>query len=1730
MSGREQLQEWQSLQSKPMDHTCSIGIQFLDNLENIIFISHGSDVTFYSDDMSAHYYPTFTLKTTCTTISDLHGMKMVEDYIVLYTCHNAPSGRVTVEAMQIIFHNVDLAESDETADTLLQCLDDLSDALESRKGNITYIDDVISSNSLMTFDNPQTWMGPVVFAKGLTVTGTTHFTQTLDVKASEDEIRLSQFASLVGSLQNDVNALIEESEGILYFTGDQNLTGPIIASTITANEASFNVLKIQNINGIPLLDLEKRFLISGIDQIIETSVIASSLTVDLFTTRSPSLVGTINGFLTTDLMRKSLGDQVVTGEHTYNTVVCGGITNMDGNIDWLSINGIHSSAIVTEGSDVTFTDKKKFNSLTVTGQINARLINDVDVSDLASKVIYMDVMHTQTLTGSYSLAYVKVDGNVDVATINNINFRELAASVVKTTGDYALEGPIKYMESVTVTGDLDTASINGVEWRDIVDLESGDLISGKFYIAKGFVSEVIRCDSINELDLSNDVVLTHTMQTIYGRITFDSDVYVTGAAGVVMDNDATINNIDPSSLKIDVSTLGVLVVEDAVNFSVPLTCTGDVTASTINGLSLHGIENLYWRRSVDQDINVNVHINQAVFLEAVTGSSINGNQMTDYLDFRSLQMISGSYTFQDSVTVKGNLELGPGSTVNGIDVVTLNNTVLTLYGDQTIEGPMNCHSRLTIGTLDLSGTLNGINLSTDLMRLDEDFEHKGHLVFVSNTVAESIFLNSHLNVDSLNGFDVRETAENMVIMNEDAIISGSSGLQLTGTVSITTLNVSGTIDGVNLEDLVKRALLKSSASPQVVTGHVTVTEGVHFSQPPTLDKVNSKNWEKHLNDVVLKNYSGIISGTKTFHQPLNILGNFDPVTINGIRVADLASRCLTKSSDQVIYNPYTFNSSISVSYLSSPVIDGVNMSNILLIDQAGNLGGTAVFMSDTTFIGDVTSAHNLLGCDELNKRPIIRDQYGNINIHESIRIEDLSLSGTVISEAAVMAGTTQKINLDHFLDSLVLKSVPQEIYGTVEFLGDVNVSSMTVNTINDVNIVELYRDSVMDDEDTVITCNLEFSNPLTVNNLVVETSILGKSGSGVLVNGVNIAYLQTQAVLDNEDTFIIVGDKTFHNGFSTDNLMVNKTLGGVAVNDLVAFPNARNLSEVVFNAPIMIRGNLNVSGLLDGINLADVMRNRVTLDGSHTLLGACKFDAINVEGNIEVEKINDVVIANLVRKVAPTQIISGHKTFGGGLTVNGEINATVLNGIYIKQLKNIVRTDKDYNITHPVTFEASVRTSSLVEVNGTVSQDLHSLDQNISILNSELENRYEYIKDLQNEIETITRENYAGARAMFLVLAYLEKVNYYKLRYFGGMKFITDYNLEGGNTLLSVKSCDRDCVCDAETRLYKVSQTGTVAEEASIIFPGSVFIFGWPAMNLQITLTLICHPEASVAIEVSSNSDGYLHTVLKAQMSLGLVIDSAMFIDGSAAYVVTIAMFEDATNSTSETSITTLKYNSYTSSLSKVWEERTHRSAAKLDLTKINGNWFLLVANQLGTENIDVYTAISKVYIWDSTGEEFISKGEYVADHVTSGMFMKSVRPEEENFFSLTQLKAAKYPVFEENLEYTKKVLVFRYSNETGSFAEFESLDTFGVVDQATLTVGESLYLLLLSQVEERLDVYEYFPLEGFKLYQKVRVARPYALEVVELQMETFVLVSTSLSQGLLKLKVNTKGVDGSKF
>ncbi|XP_071544738.1 uncharacterized protein [Panulirus ornatus] len=1735
---REQLQEWQTLESHPVDHSSSFGIHFLDNLENIIFMSHGPEITFYTDDMSAHYFPSFTVKTTCTSIINLDGIKIKENNVIVYTCINDLTGEVTVEGKLLIFRVIELAESQTRADSLLRCLDELDNVLHDRKKDISYLSNVISSGSLMVTDNSQTWTGPVLFSKGLTVTGTTSFADILNIKVSEDSTdtqSLLQFALLTNNLQYSVNSLVNDSMGVLYYSDNQTISGPIAASSLTADRADFNFLKINNVNGIPLLDVEHKFLITGVNQVINTSMVVDYMTVDTFTTRSTSSIGTINGLLTSEFMRKSVREQIITGEHTYRSVLCGGITNTFDGSKYININGIDSSTIVTKGTSVTFVDGKFFNKLTVLGDIDTGLVNGVDVSSLSNRLIYTDATQQQTLTGSYMIAFILVDGDVDVASINGVNLQDLNSAVVKTTGDFNLQGGVTYTKSLTVTGILLTTSVNGVEWDDLVDLGSQDLISSNFYFVNAIVTDAIRSDNINGLDISQDVVLVDTQQTVNGRIIFKRDVLVNGESGVLMEEGATINNIDLSTLLANEAGLDVLVVKDVASFTVPLTCSGDVVARKINGLILSGIEDRYWRRSVDQDINVRLHIDHVVFLNDVTGSSINGHQMSDFLSFGGSQLITGSYVFKNSVTIHGNLALNVDSTVNGIDVIALNRSVVTVYGDQTIKGHVECTGKMTIGELDLAGRLNGIDVTSDLMRLDQSLRHTGHLTFASRTAVASMALNGDFIVDSLNGFDVLASAVDMVLVDEDAIIKGSFGLQFSGSVSVASLNVSGTVDNINLDSLVKHALVKSSSSYQLVTGHITVTDAVHFSQAPTLGQVNSKNWDKHLNDVVSRDYSGHISGTKTFLQPLSIYRNFNPLSINGIKVADLASKCLTKSGEQVIQGHYTFSSSISTTHFSSLMIDGVNVNELLLTDQVGYLGGSVTFMKNLTFLGDITVSTDLLGgCDvkELDARAVQKDQEGNVNIYSPFRVEYLTVMGNVISEAPVLVGTAQKVDLEHFFNTLVLRSSRQDIYGAVEFV-DVSITALYVETINGINIGELYRVSVMDNEDTVIVCNLEFGNPLMVNSLVV-TSLSSLSKNGVLVNGVNITNLEMQAVLARGHTFVITGEKTFSIGFSTDNLSVNKSLAGVPVDDLLVVSDVRSVvKDVAFVAPISVHGDLLVSGLLDGVDMAHVLSTRVRLDKMETVFGNCKFGAIRVKGDLEVDQINDILVSDLVLKYGRTsQEIFGQKIFEGGLLINGNINTTLLNGLDILQLsRTVVKRNQNATIVQQVTFEGPVRTSAAVDAQGTVGDiNIHNLSQAISALRGSMGNQYEYILYLEEKIVKQTTENYGDAKSMFTLMAYLEKITFYELPYFGGLTFLENFNLQHGSDFIGIRSCRKHCVCDAETIFLEVDTHGNISKDSQLVSQGSMFVLSWPSINLQITLNTICNVGVTTSLKFVEIRNGRLHTLLETKMSLGLITDAGLFVDKGTIYIVTVSMFEDefGTNSTANAVISVLKYDDYEYSLTNVWYETSQRSASRLDLTFINGKWFLLVANQLGTENVDMYTAVSKLYAWDSYGEKFISKGDYVADHVTSGMFMKSLVPVEENFFTLTQLKAAKYPTFEENLEYTKEVLVFRYCNETDSFKEFESLETYGVVDQATLTIGNSLYLLLLSEVKDKLDVYEYYPLEGFKLYQKVPLENPYALVIVKVGDESFVMVSTRSPPGLLKLKVNVKGVDPS--
>ncbi|XP_071543754.1 uncharacterized protein [Panulirus ornatus] len=253
------------------------------------------------------------------------------------------------------------------------------------------------------------------------------------------------------------------------------------------------------------------------------------------------------------------------------------------------------------------------------------------------------------------------------------------------------------------------------------------------------------------------------------------------------------------------------------------------------------------------------------------------------------------------------------------------------------------------------------------------------------------------------------------------------------------------------------------------------------------------------------------------------------------------------------------------------------MDTIMLVDEAGQVGGKVTFTEDLNLFDGLSSDSNVLdGCNiaELQNGAIWKDE-GDVTIDSDVIVDNLIIEGNVKASAditAVKAGN--KVDVKHFLNSLVLKSSDQSITAKVQFLNDIYIGVVKVDTINNVNIDELYRLAVLQNEDVVIKCDLSFTKGLTVRNLKINSTLSGRGSKGVLVNGVDLSEMRNQAVLTSDGSSIVRGRKTFVNAFTADHLNA-VSVGGVMVRDLVVVTRDDIIADnLVYTAPISIFGDL----------------------------------------------------------------------------------------------------------------------------------------------------------------------------------------------------------------------------------------------------------------------------------------------------------------------------------------------------------------------------------------------------------------------------------------------------------------------------------------------------------------------------------------------------------------------------
>ncbi|XP_042894169.1 uncharacterized protein LOC122267999 [Penaeus japonicus] len=1633
----ERLLLWQELDKgmevAPVD---SIQTYRFSSLESIIMVAYGGKVAFYADDVYGHFNLDFVMHTNCNSIGDLAMVKMSDAYVVTYICVDG-SGNTVMKAQLVDLEVIDLEEPKDEMDSLRECLNTIKEDIVSRKSSIEYLEVVVTTDLLIATDKPQTWVDEYVCSLPVTISGTLISQETViigDGSAQLHEETYNQFVTKTNSLENNVDSVNSGMNNVLYHSKDQIITGPIAVTSLTADKFESNTTKLTESNGTPLLSLAEVFMIDGIDQQVSSSMYIDTMKTDAFSTRDGASSATVNGILTNQLMRKSLASQEVTGKFEYEDLNVQSIEGLTTNDQSLTINGIDTNTIVMKGKNASFLDKKTFESLTVLESVDIELLNEIDLSDLAEDLVFVNSFNTQILDGRFTLQDVTVDGNVDVSLINNVDMKELNNLVVKKSGDYSLSGDVTYQSNLGVTGTLTSPKLNGIDVSNIVDLQT-DHITGNYTFTNVNVDTAINSNNINGIDTNVDVVTIDADETVLGKFEHGRG---------------------------DMGTIIVYVIGR----------------------------------------------------EATRARSVNGHQMEDFLSVTGVQTINGTYNFQGLILVDGNLAIKDGEKIDGVDVSEVNKNLVTLSDDQDIEAKTSFTGKLTLNDLVLNGNLNGWNVKDDLTRLDLSLPHTGSLTFVDKTTATSLKLsNSNLVVQSLNGLNVENAKADLVLVNEDASIAGS--LKFTSSVSAKSLDVSGTVDNVDMGDLVSRSLKKNSATAQSVSGAISVNKGVDFGQNPSLGVVNGKDWTTHLAKVVPVNYNGVISGRKTFSQPLSISGNFNPTTLNGFDVAQLASRILTKGTNQNVAGKYTINGDITANNVVADQIDGVLASNLLLMDESSVVAGTVSF-ADNLVVGDLTSESGILdGCNlvQLNQTTVWRNVNGDVEMPFTLNVGNLLVEKDATVNDAFQAGTVSKTDVFHFLDSLVLKSTDQQISGEVEFLTDLSVSTLVTDTMDNVEVDKLYDTTVMDNEDSVINCDVTFTKLLTINQLKTNT-MYGLGAQGILVDTINVTDVNEHAVHLTGGPYLITGDKTFNNGIGTGKLSVVGSLDGVPVDDLVVLSNhKRHADNLSFKAPIQIKGDLQVDGLVDNVDLEQLLSDRIKLDASETLSSSTTFGGMKVEGNLLVETIDDVKVSEIVFKSGrANQVIEGDKTFSGGLHVVGEVQSPVINGVDILHLNdNIVRQDKTATITKELVFEESVSSQAPILIQGNINGfDLSATAYENSVLQGNIRAESDRLVNLNSTLSEIHLDTKKLACGLYETFSYGEVILETKLDFSGKMSLET---LNAGNNHVLVRECsDYLCMCPSRYASYYFNNGGNMYASSSVASQDSAILFSSEYENSAIYNS--CNGGSSF---LSMLLDDQQLSIPLGQ-TLGIVSDVKSFGTNRGTYFVTTGAIPDWNNAAT-TTINVLKLNQ---APTVVWSLQTSYSASSLDLTLGDEGWLLLVANSVAAnDSVDPFTAPSQLYLWSEAEEKFTLVQEYMGQHVTSGIFLKS-KKYSEAFFTLTQLMAASSKVLKENLDYCTQVQV--YKQGSSGYLPHESLPTYGAVAQIPLYIGDDIYLAILSDFTDTLDIYELVPAEGFRLSQKILVCKK-PVDVVKIGTnENFLLVTCMDPPQMITIRVNIKG------
>ncbi|MCM8806144.1 MAG: filamentous hemagglutinin N-terminal domain-containing protein [Candidatus Omnitrophica bacterium] len=936
----------------------------------------------------------------------------------------------------------------------------------------------------------------------------------------------------------------------------------------------------------------------------------------------------------------------------YITISATGQVQNTGTISTSGANSyvvIDAGSIVQNGDITTPTGGNEYVSLTATGAITDT--ND-GTTDITTQSLY--ILGASSVGGSAANAAL----DTDVANLY----------VVNVAGNTY----ISEKDSVTVTG------VN---------------VTGNF---------VLTAVGTPAITTTGNIVSSAGLVDLAGAVNLGANVL--GGAGVELDN---------------VTLTADVVVASAngyVNFGGTINGAYDLTANAASTVTFGGIVGGTTGIN-DLLVSAGTLIDVNAAIQDANTITFNGNSDLG----ANLTATNGNIVLNGNVTLSGGARTltasaaGADILVNG-DISAAQN--LTLTANDVV-------SLTTIGALGADPTLLDVNATTALLGGDitvdgsVDLSGTTTTTLVNNIIIDISGAGSvdQLSIGTLNG------GKSLTIIADDSDVSLGAITQLTGltVTSADEINLNGAINipgaialtsttGTDVNGGITGANAITITGPATLSADVTATNNILFNNGVTIDSSTRS--------ITSTNGNITFVGDITGNQILNLSATSGNVSLAGVNLTgttgfDIDALTAVLNGNITVAGNIDLSGVVTTTVGEDITIDGsgATTGTITLARITGNhnLQITQGADDDVIFGGDVTA---LTGLTVTNADDI--DVGGAINIQGSVL---LTAADTInvnrnINSGGLVGLTGDKVNVNANIgvtgnNSLGIQATDITIAGTSDAAlssGSGPINLIASNSINigtgaaRAEILSTSGGSLNADAPTVSIggsnsgTGIWMDGAVTIGTGGTDTITVGDGVFGI--QGRQNVYLTAKDSIDiyevvrstNGDVYLtttqttVSGDITLENGSSVTGKSVNLN----AANDVIILGNQNNnlgtitltagnqiqlganvqaLQDVVFDSPVLLTANADVTSNIGNVTFADDISGAFDLTVT-ALLGTATFDTIGAGTH-------------------PTSLTVNAKdvVFGNTANIDGQIDVTAQNNIVIDELLATTNNSSNINLT-----------------------------------------------------------------------------------------------------------------------------------------------------------------------------------------------------------------------------------------------------------------------------------------------------------------------------------------------------------------------------------------------------------------------------------------------------------------